>query len=159
MNIVNTRTFNHTGIGQPLTFAIPSFVKQAANIHNSGKPGIMRVGNLDAYRDIGDVRDMVSAYRLILEKDTKETVFNVGSGSKYLLKDIVNYIISLSQQKITIHVDPNMLRPLDNPIIWCDNSKIKKELGWEPRYSVFTAIDLMFEKFVSQGEWNGSCTN
>ncbi len=148
MKIINTRTFNHTGIGQPTAFAIPSFVRQVADIHNSGKTGVIAVGNLDAHRDLGDVRDMVSAYRMILESNTKETVFNVGSGCCYHLKEILKYIISLSEQKIEIKVDSDKLRPLDNPIIWCDNSKIKNEIGWSPKYTVYDAIDLMFEKLT-----------
>lgn len=145
MKVIITRTFNHTGVGQPVNFAIPSFVKQAANIHNSKSPGIMKVGNLGAYRDLGDVRDMVSAYRMILESDTEEFVFNVGSGNCYCLKDIVEYITSLSGQNIEICIDKDKLRPLDNPIIWCDNSKLKREIGWAPQYTVYDAINLMFE--------------
>ena len=146
MRIINTRTFNHTGIGQPDKFVIPSFVKQAARIHKSGKPGIIFVGNLNAHRDLGDVRDMASAYRMILESDTKKNVFNVGSGQCYHLKEILDHIISLSDQKIEIAVDEKKLRPLDNPIIHCNNSLIRHEIGWEPKYTVFDAIDAMFRE-------------
>lgn len=148
MKIINTRTFNHTGIGQPDKFVIPSFVKQVANIHNSHKPGVIKVGNLGAHRDLGDVRDMTSAYRMILESNTTETVFNIGSGTCYHLEEILKYIISLSDQPIKIELDREKLRPLDNPIIWCDNSKIKSEIGWMPKYTVFDAIDRMFANLI-----------
>jgi len=149
MKIINTRTFNHTGVGQSDAFAIPSFVKQVADIHNSRKPGKIAVGNLEAHRDLGDVRDMAMAYRMILESNTERTIFNVGSGNCYHLKEVLKYIISLSDQDIEIMVDPEKLRPLDNPIIWCDNSIIKEEIGWNPKYTIFDAIDAMFDDLTT----------
>ncbi|MBU5430220.1 SDR family NAD(P)-dependent oxidoreductase [Kineothrix sp. MSJ-39] len=148
LRIICTRTFNHTGYGQSEAFAIPSFVKQVARIHNSGKPGTIKVGNLDVRRDWGDVRDMAKAYRMILESESKEMIFNVGSGYIYRLSDILNYIISLSNQTINVEIDPTKLRPIDNPVIWCDNSKIRKEIGWEPQYTVYDAINEMFNKMT-----------
>lgn len=148
LKIINTRTFNHSGVGQSDVFAIPSFVKQVAEIHNSGKAGVISVGNLEVHRDLGDVRDMVSAYRMILESNTDYTVFNVGSGICYHLEELLNYIVSLSDQAIEIKVDPSKLRPIDNPIIWCDNSLIRRETGWEPKYTIYDAIDSMFASMV-----------
>lgn len=144
LKIINTRTFNHTGIGHAINFAIPSFINQVAQIHKSGKPGQIKVGNLSAIRDLGDVRDMARAYRMILEGDSQSVVFNVGSGRCYSLDEILKYIISLTNQKVEIIVDTEKLRPLDNPIIWCDNTLIKNEIGWEPNYTVFDAINEMF---------------
>lgn len=148
LRIINTRTFNHTGLGQTESFVIPSFVRQIANIHNSRKDGIVQVGNLSAERDFGDVRDMVRAYRMLLESDTEGTLFNVGSGSVYKLEEILKYIISLTDMHVEIQIDKAKLRPVDNPIVWCDNSYIKKEIGWEPRYTVFDAINEMFESYT-----------
>ena len=148
LKIINTRTFNHSGVGQSDVFAIPSFVKQVAEIHNSGKAGVISVGNLEVHRDLGDVRDMVSAYRMILESNTNCNVFNVGSGTCYHLEELLHYIVSLSDQAIEIKVDPLKLRPIDNPIIWCDNSLIRRETGWEPKYTIYDAIDSMFASMV-----------
>ena len=80
MKIVCTRSFNHTGIGQTPTFALPSFCKQVAEIDKSGKPGKIFVGNLSAVRDFSDVSDVVHVYRELLENDNEFTVYNVGSG-------------------------------------------------------------------------------
>jgi len=149
MNIINTRTFNHTGIGQSDKFVIPSFIKQVVAIHNSHQPGIIYVGNLNAHRDLGDIRDMVNAYRVILEGNSQENVFNIGSGKCYALEDILKYIVSLTSEKIEIKVDSERLRPLDNPIIWCDNSLMKREFNWEPKYTVYNAIDQIFSYMVN----------
>lgn len=126
MNIVCTRSFNHIGVGQGDSFAIPSFCKQVAEIEKSGKPGTIYVGNLGSYRDMSDVKDVVHVYRMLLENDTKEFVYNVGSGNVYKMEEILNYIISLSNQDISIEIDPNKYRPIDTPYVCCDNSRISE---------------------------------
>jgi GDP-4-dehydro-6-deoxy-D-mannose reductase len=145
MKIYYVRPFNHTGIGQKDTFVLPSFCKQVADIEKSGKPGKISVGNLNIIRDFSDVRDIVQAYRMIVESDDCSKVYNVGSGKNYTLQDILEYIVSLSSQKIEIYVDPEKFRPVDNSAIYCDYSYIKRELGWNPEYSIFDTLKEMFE--------------
>ena len=89
MKVYCVRPFNHTGVGQRETFVIPSWCKQAAEISRSGKPGVMRVGNLDVKRDFSDVRDIVRAYRMILESEDCETIYNVGSGKAIALRELL----------------------------------------------------------------------
>lgn len=148
MDIISTRTFNHTGIGQPEKFVIPSFVRQAAEIYKAGGKGIIYTGNLSARRDLGDVRDMASAYRMILESNTEKTVFNVGSGKCHCLEDLLKYIVSLVNGDVEIAISREKFRPLDNPVIWCDNSRLRAETGWEPKYTIFDAIRGMFERMT-----------
>lgn len=149
MDIISTRTFNHTGIGQPEKFVIPSFVRQAVEIERSGGNGKIYVGNLSAKRDFGDVRDMVSAYRMILESNTSERVFNVGRGICYSLEEILKYIASLVHGKVEVIVSPEKFRPVENPVIWCDNSRLRSATGWSPKYDVFDAIRGMFGSMAS----------
>lgn len=126
LNIVCTRSFNHTGIGQMEQFVIPSFCKQVAEIDKTNNPGKIYVGNLTAYRDFSDVRDIVKVYKKLLENETKDLIYNVGSGNAYKIEDLLNYIISLSSQEIEIVIDKEKFRPIDTPYICCDNSKIKE---------------------------------
>lgn len=126
INIICTRSFNHIGIGQAENFAIPSFCKQVAQIEKLGRPGPIAVGNLTAYRDFSDVKDIVKVYKLLLENDTNELIYNVGSGKAYQMKEILDYIISLSTQKIDVIEDSDKMRPVDTPFICCDNEKTKK---------------------------------
>ena len=121
IKIVMVRAFNHSGIGQKDTFVIPSFCKQVAEIEKTGKPGIIRVGNLEAIRDFSDVRDIVHSYRYVLE-NYDSGVFNVGSGISNRLSDLLDIIISFSNQKITIVVDKEKYRPIDTPFIGCKKS-------------------------------------
>lgn len=147
MRVYYVRPFNHTGIGQKDSFVLPNFCRQAAEIEKSGKPGIIRVGNLAAERDFSDVRDIVRAYRMILESDNCRKVYNVGSGKAYSLEKILEYIISLSTQKIMVEVDPQRFRPIDTPMVCCDYHRIEKELGWKPEYSIFDTLKEMFEYY------------
>jgi len=84
------------------------------------------VGNLSAYRDLSDVRDVVKVYRALLENETREIVYNVGSGKAHKMEDLLKYIISLSSQKIDIIIDEEKVRKVDTPYICCDNTKTAK---------------------------------
>ena len=144
LKIYCVRPFNHTGIGQRDSFVLPSFCKQVAEIDKSGKDGKIQVGNLRVKRDFSHVKDVVRAYRMIVESDNCNQIYNVGSGSAYSLEDMLTYIIGLSNQHIEIEVDQNRIRPTDQPVICCDRSLIGKELGLEPQYNVYDALIEMY---------------
>lgn len=150
MKIYHVRPFNHTGVGQAPTFVIPSWCKQAAEIARSGKPGVMRVGNLAVKRDFSNVKDIVRAYRMVVESDDCNIVYNIGSGQAISLKNLLDFIISLSSQPITIEIDSMLYRPADNPVIWCDNRLIKEQLDWKPECSIFDTIQEMYESMLYQ---------
>lgn len=148
LKIYCVRPFNHTGIGQRDSFVLPSFCKQVAEIDKSGKDGKIQVGNLKVKRDFSHVKDVVRAYRMIVESDNCNRIYNVGSGNAYSLEDMLTYIIGLSDQNIEIEVDQNRIRPTDQPVICCDRSLIGKELGWEPQYNVYDALKEMYEYYA-----------
>lgn len=148
MKVYCVRPFNHTGIGQKDSFVLPSFCKQVAEIEKSGEAGTIKVGNLAIKRDFSHVKDIVRAYRMIIENDNCTKIYNVGYGVAHGLDEMLEYIVSLSKQKITVEVDPERFRPVDTPVICCDRSLIKKELGWEPEYSVFNVLKEMFEFYI-----------
>ena len=150
LKIYCVRPFNHTGVGQRDSFVLPSFCKQVAEIEKSGEPGVMKVGNLKVKRDFSHVKDIVRAYRLIVESDNCELIYNVGSGNAYSLEEMLRYIVSLSSQEIKVEIDQSRFRPTDQPVICCDYNLIKTELGWEPQYTVFDALKEMFENYQRQ---------
>ena len=147
LQIYCVRPFNHTGLGQRDTFVLPSFCKQVAEIEKSGNPGTIKVGNLTVQRDFSHVKDIVRAYRMIVESDDCETVYNVGSGEAYRLDQILKYITELSSQSIKIEIDSERFRPSDQPIICCNHDLITEKLGWEPKFTVFDALKEMFEAY------------
>ncbi len=127
MKIVCTRSFNHTGVGQTTTFALPSFVKQVAAIDKSGKPGKILVGNLSAWRDFSDVEDVVHVYRMLLENENEFDIYNVGSGIANKIEDLLkNVILKFTPVEIEIVVDPEKVRPIETPYLCADNSRVKK---------------------------------
>lgn len=138
------RAFNHTGVGQNENFVIPSWCKQVAEISRSGKPGTMRVGNLNLYRDFSNVKDVVRAYRMVLESDNCSTVYNIGSGEAVLLKDLLEYIVSLSEQPVKVEADQQLIRPADTPYICCNHTLITDRLGWKPEISLYETVKEMF---------------
>lgn len=148
MQIYCVRPFNHTGVGQREDFVLPSFCKQVAEIEKTGESGTIKVGNLTAERDFSDVRDIVRAYRMIIESDDCSKIYNVGSCKPYSLKEILDYIISLSNQKIIVEVDSERFRPADTPKIVCDYSLIEKKLGWKPEYNIKDTLREMYESFL-----------
>ena len=145
MKVHHVRSFNHTGVGQSGRFVIPGWCAQAARITKSGKPGTMRVGNTSVVRDFGDVRDVVRAYRLVLESKDCSVVYNIGSGKGTRLSDLLEYIVSLSPCRITTEQDQELFRPADNPVIVCDHTLITQRLGWEPEHTIFDTVKEMYE--------------
>ncbi len=142
------RPFNHTGVGQRDSFVLPSFCKQAAEIERSGQPGTIRVGNLRVRRDFSHVKDIVRAYRMILESDDCRRIYNVGSGTAYRLDELLSFICGLSHQPIRIEEDPARFRPSDQPRVCCDHRRITQELGWMPEYTVYDALKEMYAAFL-----------
>ena len=88
------------------------------------------------------------AYRMIIENSDCTRIYNVGSGKAYKLSELLNYIVSLSKQKITVEIDPERFRPVDTQVICCNHELISKELGWKPKYSIFDTLKGMFDSYL-----------
>jgi GDP-4-dehydro-6-deoxy-D-mannose reductase len=132
MNVMMVRAFNHIGPSQLPIFVIADFCKQVAEIEAGKKEPVMYVGNLAAKRDFTDVRDVVRAYALLIQKGIPGETYNVGSGHAYAIREILDLIISLSGREIKVEIDPNKIRPVDVPIIEADITKLHEVTGWQP---------------------------
>lgn len=132
MNIVRVRPFNHIGPGQKDSFVISSFAKQIAEIERGKSDPVLHVGNLEAKRDFTDVRDMVKAYQLAIDKGEKGDVYNIGSGVSRKIADMLNTMLTFSTTKVEIKPDPDRFRPIDVPEIVCDPKKFQQLTGWQP---------------------------
>jgi GDP-4-dehydro-6-deoxy-D-mannose reductase len=142
--VVRTRGFNHTGPRRGEVFICSNFARQIAEIEAGKREPVMYVGNLEAKRDFTDVRDMVRAYWLSLEKGKPGDVYNIGSGTTYKIKDVLDMLMSLTDKKVKVEVDPDRLRPSDVPILLADSSKFRKATGWEPRFEFSRSLkDLL----------------
>ena len=136
-----TRSFNHTGPGQSDRFVVSDFAKQIAEIEKMGKDPIIFVGNLNVYRDFLDVRDVVRAYTSILNKGKFGEVYNVCSGRKSKISDLLEILVSYSVvPDIAIRQNKNKLRPIDRETIYGNNDKLIIHTGWKPEYNISQSL-------------------
>jgi len=126
------RAFNHVGPRQDPAFAASGFARQIAEIEAGVRDTEIVVGNLDAKREITDVRDTVRAYRLILERGTPGRPYNVCSGRAIAIGEVVDQLVSKSRVRVGIRVDASRFRPNDLPIVEGNPTRIREELGWTP---------------------------
>ncbi len=137
---IRVRPFNNIGPNQGPIFVVPSFARQIAEIEKGKKEPILKVGNLEAKRDFTDVRDMVRAYQLILEKGEPGAVYNIGSGKSHRIQEILDIFLSLSDANIIVEKDPALMRPGDIPELLCDYSKMHDITGWRPEIDIHTTL-------------------
>lgn len=131
LRIIRTRAFNHTGPGQKDDYVASNFAKQVALIESGRRtPAVLYVGNLDIAIDFTDVRDIVRAYWLALEKGEPGEVYNVGTGSGHKISEIIEILLKKSTKKIKVKQDPHRLRNNDFPIRVGDITKFKIQTGW-----------------------------
>ncbi|THF79051.1 GDP-mannose 4,6-dehydratase [Cohnella fermenti] len=132
LRVVRTRTFNHTGPRRGEQFVTSNFAKQIADIEKGRKPPILYVGNLEAQRDFTDVRDVVRAYWLALERGVPGEDYNIASGECRTIADMLSLLLSLSETEIEVRTDPARLRPSDVEILLGDCRKFRLRTGWKP---------------------------
>ncbi len=147
--VVCIRAFNHIGPGQDSKFVCSSFAKQIAEIEAGMKEPVIRVGNLAAKRDFTDVRDIVRAYRLIMEKGIPGEAYNVCSGECHPIQSILDTTLKMSRVKIEIKLDKSRLRPADIPVLSGDNSKVTS-LGWKKTITLEKSLEDILN------HWRGS---
>jgi GDP-4-dehydro-6-deoxy-D-mannose reductase len=132
VDCVRTRGFNHEGPRRGPVFVASDFAKQIADIEKGRKEPVLHVGNLEAKRDFTDVRDMVKAYWLALEKCEPGEAYNICRGQAWKISELLDLLLGMTKSKIEVREDPARLRPSDVPILLGDNSKFVKATGWQP---------------------------
>jgi GDP-4-dehydro-6-deoxy-D-mannose reductase len=136
MDVMVARPFNHVGPGQAANFAVSSFARQIARIEHGIEPSVLRVGNLEARRDVTDVRDVAAAYVRIVDDGRPGRAYNVCSERAWRVGDLLEELVRQSTASIRIEVDHARLRPSDVPLILGDATRIRTELGWVPQIRV-----------------------
>ena len=135
MRVFATRSFNHGGAGQRQGFMIPDFAAGIVRVERGEEPAL-RVGNLEARRDFTHVKDVVRAYRLIMELGNSGEIYNVGSGKTWQVREVLDRMRAMASREIPVVQDPSRMRPSDTPVICCDRSKLTRDTGWEPEHSL-----------------------
>lgn len=132
LDIRRMRPFNHIGPRQQLPFVAPSFARQIALIEADLQAPVLRTGNLEARRDLTDVRDVVRAYRLVAIKGKPGAVYNACSGQARSIGELLEGLLKQATVSIEVRRDPTLLRPLDLPLMTGDASRLREATDWAP---------------------------
>ena len=139
LDVVIARPFNHLGPGQRPQFAAPAFAAQIAQAEQTGG-GEVAHGDLSACRDLTDVRDIVRAYRLLMNAGHAGEIYNICSGHAVSMEYVLNTLIGASTVRIETRLDPERLRPVELPMLKGSPAKLMAATRWKPRYSLGTTL-------------------
>jgi GDP-4-dehydro-6-deoxy-D-mannose reductase len=143
LEVIRVRAFNHIGPGQSDRFVAPAIATRIARNEVEGGDEVP-VGDLTPRRDLTDVRDVVRAYRLLVELGEPGDVYNVCSGEAVAISDVADQLLAMATRAMRLRVDPDLLRPVDIPVLVGDGSKLRAATGWRPEIPVPTTLkDLM----------------
>ena len=142
--VIRTRTFSHTGPGQRPRFALAGFADQLARIDAGLATPEIRVGNLDVTREYGDVRDVVRAYVLLIERGAPGEAYNVATGQGFRLRDLLDRLIEVSGVKASVVVDPSRVRSRDADHLVGDPAKLHRATGWKPSRSIDQTLSDLY---------------
>ena len=137
--VLIARPFNHVGPGQSVQFVVPALVNRLLEARESGADEIA-VGDLSTRRDFSDVRDVVRAYRLLVEFGKSCEIYNVASGIDVSLVDIAADLVSQIAPDVRLRRDPSLIRPVEVPVMRGSFQKIHETTGWEPSIPLATSL-------------------
>ena len=143
LDAVRVRIFNCTG-PRKVGDALSDFVRRTVWLERHPEANVIRVGNLETRRTIVDVRDLNRGLILLLDRGKSGEVYNLGGPTAYAMSAVLSRVLQrATRSDIVAEVDPNLLRPTDEPIIWADCTKLRLATGWEPAISLDQTIDDM----------------
>jgi GDP-4-dehydro-6-deoxy-D-mannose reductase len=129
--VIRVRAFNHLGPGQSDRFVAPSLAARIARNERDGGDEVP-IGNMTPRRDVTDVRDVVRAYRLLMEAGEPGAVYNVCRGSAVSVQQIAAALLAMATRPMRLVSDPALQRPVDIPVLVGDNTALRAATGWEP---------------------------
>lgn len=144
LDVILARPFNHIGPGQSPRFVVSDFCRQVARIELGMQEPVLSVGNLEVTRDFLDVRDVVEAYRCLLERGRTGEAYNVCSGREVRLIDLVKTLVGFSSRRIEIQVDRTRMRSTDTPRVWGSHEKLTAHTGWQPKRDILATLKEVF---------------
>jgi GDP-4-dehydro-6-deoxy-D-mannose reductase len=146
LEVLRVRAFNHLGPGQSNRFVCPALAERIALNELEGRE-VVTVGNLTPRRDFTDVRDVVRAYRMLVEHGEPGEAYNVCSGHDIAIAELADRLVAMADRPMRLEGDPALQRPVDVPVLRGDYSKLHKTTGWEP------SIDLDKTLLAVLDEW------
>jgi GDP-4-dehydro-6-deoxy-D-mannose reductase len=150
LDIVRARPFNHIGPGQSPDYAVANFARQIAALEQGRQPPILETGNLSAARDLTDVRDVVQAYLLLMERGRSGEIYNVASGETRTMKEVLDCLLAQTSARIEVRTQERLLRSTDTARLCGDAGKLHRETGWMPRFRLEQTLIDTLEYWRSQ---------
>ncbi|WP_139110812.1 GDP-mannose 4,6-dehydratase, partial [Acidithiobacillus thiooxidans] len=148
--IVMVRPFNHIGPGQSPRFAIADFARQVTEIRLDRREPVLQVGDIDVTRDFTDVRDVVRAYALLLEKGRNGGIYNVCSGREYRIRDLLRQLLALAGIEATIEQDPVRLRRAEQRRMVASFDLLHQDTGWQPAIPMEESLQDLLNDWKEQ---------
>lgn len=139
MPVVRVRAFNHLGPGQSDKFVAPSLAARIARNERDGGDEVP-IGNLTPRRDVTDVRDVVRAYRLLIEHGEPGEAYNVCSGKAVSVEEIAERLLAMARRPMRLVIDAELKRPVDIPVLVGDSTKLADATGWAPTIDLDTTL-------------------
>lgn len=152
LKTIRTRAFNHEGPRRGDVFVTSNFAKQIAMIEAGIQEPVIYVGNLEAQRDWSDVRDVVRAYWLAVNRCNPGEAYVIASGKCYTVKEMLEMLLSLSTVKVKTKIDPDRMRPSDVMVLRGDPSKFKAATGWEPEIPLEKTLSDLLDHWREEVE-------
>ena len=146
--VMVARPSNHIGAGQSRDFVSSSFADQLAGIA-AGAPALMQVGNLDQRRDFTDVRDVVRAYVLLLEKGQAGQAYNIASGRMIPVREIFDTLCDIANVHPRVEISPALFRPNESRPSY-NTSRIQSQMGWKPEIPLRHTLESIYEDVRSR---------
>lgn len=149
MNIMTARPDNHTGPGQSDLFVTAAFARQLAEIADHKVDPVMAVGNLDNMRNFTDVRDVATAYRLLVETGYAGQAYNIASGEVVRIRSVLDMLCDIAGVRPEINIDPARFRPTDYlPVL--DTQHLRDDTGWTPKIPLSQTLQDIYDYFRQQ---------
>ncbi|HYI62977.1 MAG TPA: GDP-mannose 4,6-dehydratase [Acidimicrobiales bacterium] len=133
--VMRVRAFNHLGPGQADKFLASALASRIAGAERDGRQ-VLSIGDLSPRRDFTDVRDVVRAYRLLAERGEPGEAYNVCSGTDLAVQQVADVLLGLSEATLRLETDPDLLRPVEIPVLRGSHAKLTAATGWEPEIAI-----------------------
>jgi GDP-4-dehydro-6-deoxy-D-mannose reductase len=143
---IRARPFSHTGPGQSPRFVVPALAARIARAERDDVDHIP-VGSLDAVRDLTDVRDVVRAYRLLVEHGEPGAVYNVCSGRGVSVREVADQLLRRARRPIRLVTDPELVRPVEVPRLVGSNDLLRLVTGWSPEIPLEQTLHDVLDSF------------
>lgn len=136
LDVVRVRLFNQIGPRQPADYAVANFARQIAAAEAGRQPPVIETGDLSAQRDVTDVRDMVAAFRMLIERGVSGEVYNAGRGQTWRIGELLDRLVGMARVPVEVHQKVEPTRKADTAVTRADPRKLRHVTGWEPRYEL-----------------------